>query len=121
MTTLSRRSLLGAGGALTLATVLAACADTGADGQAVSSNSQDADYDAVINSGPVAGDEAVAASTWASAIKQAGVFKTGGTKTSQIFSLEDPASGPRPAKRPRCRIRRPPVRAGAQAPRSRRR
>ena len=93
MTTLSRRSLLGASGALTLATVLAACADTGADGQAVSSNSQDADYDAVINSGPVAGDDAVAASTWASAIKQAGVFKTGGTKTSQIFSLEDPASG----------------------------
>ena len=37
MTTLSRRTLLSATGAVSLASVLAACADTGADGQAVSS------------------------------------------------------------------------------------
>ena len=46
MTTLSRRGLLATTGALSLAGVLAACADTGADGKAVASSSaSDADYD----------------------------------------------------------------------------
>ena len=38
MTTLSRRGLLATTGALSLAGVLAACADTGADGKAVASS-----------------------------------------------------------------------------------
>ena len=37
MTTLSRRTLLSATGAVSLVSVLTACADTGADGQTISS------------------------------------------------------------------------------------
>ena len=94
MATPNRRLFLSAAGAASLAAVLAACADTGADGQAVSSSSAGSvDYNTVINSGPVAADDAVAASTWASAIKEAGVLKTGGTKTAPVFSLEDATTG----------------------------
>ena len=98
MTTPNRRLFLSAAGAASLAAVLAACADTGADGRAVSSSSSSAsagavDYNTVINSGPVAADDVVAASTWASAIKEAGVLKTGGTKTAPVFSLEDATTG----------------------------
>ena len=98
MATPNRRLFLSAAGAASLAAVLAACADTGADGQAVSSSSSSAsagavDYNTVINSGPVAADDVVAASTWASAIKEAGVLKTGGTKTAPVFSLEDATTG----------------------------
>ncbi|MDU0348166.1 glutamate ABC transporter substrate-binding protein [Actinomyces sp. MRS3W] len=97
MSVLSRRSLLTATGAASLAAVLAACADTGADGQAIDASTSAAttavDYDTVINSGPVAADDVVAASTWASAIREAGVFNTGGVMTSEVFSLEDPATG----------------------------
>ena len=96
MATPNRRLFLSAAGAASLAAVLAACADTGADGRAVSSSSASAgavDYNTVINSGPVAADDAVAASTWASAIKEAGVLKTGGTKTAPVFSLEDATTG----------------------------
>lgn len=92
MTTLSRRTLLSATGAVSLTAILAACADTGADGQAVS-GSGETDYDTVINSGPVAAADVVAASTWASAIKEAGVLKTGGTKTAPVFSSEDATTG----------------------------
>ena len=98
MATPNRRLFLSAAGAASLAAVLAACADTGADGRAVSSSSSSAsagavDYNTVINSGPVAADDVVAASTWASAIKEAGVLKTGGTKTAPVFSLEDATTG----------------------------
>ena len=80
MATLSRRTLLCATSALPLSAVL--------DGGGHSS-----DYTTVINSGPVASADAVAASAWASAVKEAGVLSTGGTKTSQVFSLEDSATG----------------------------
>ena len=92
MATPNRRLFLSAAGAASLAAVLAACADTGADGRAVSSSSSSAsagavDYNTVINSGPVAADDVVASSAWASAVKEAGVLKTGGTKTAPVFSL----------------------------------
>ena len=98
MTTPNRRLFLSAAGAASLAAVLAACADTGADGRAVSSSSSSAsagavDYNTVINSGPVAADDVVASSAWASAVKEAGVLKTGGTKTAPVFSLEDATTG----------------------------
>ena len=64
MATPNRRLFLSVAGAASLAAVLAACADTGADGQAVSSSSAGSvDYNTFINSGPVAADDAVAAST----------------------------------------------------------
>ncbi|BDA63220.1 glutamate ABC transporter substrate-binding protein [Actinomyces capricornis] len=93
MTALTRRTLLGAASAASLATVLAACSDTGADGTAVASSTSGADYGTVINSGPVAPAEAVAASTWATAIKEAGKLQIGGTKVSLVFSQEDPTTG----------------------------
>ena len=90
MTTLSRRGLLATTGAVSLAGVLAACADTGADGKAVaSSTASEAAYDKAINSGPVAPADVVAASPWAAAVKQANKLVTGGTKTSEVFSWED--------------------------------
>ena len=100
MATPNRRLFLSAAGAASLAAVLAACADTGADGRAVSSSSSSSsasagavDYNTVINSGPVAADDVVASSAWASAVKEAGVLKTGGTKTAPVFSLEDATTG----------------------------
>ena len=98
MATPNRRLFLSAAGAASLAAVLAACADTGADGRAVSSSSSSAsagavDYNTVITSGPVAADDVVASSAWASAVKEAGVLKTGGTKTAPVFSLEDATTG----------------------------
>ena len=83
MITFSRRSLLATTGAISLAGVLAACADTGTDGKA------DAEYNKAINSGPVAAADVVAASSWATAVKKAGKLVTGGTKTSEVFSWED--------------------------------
>ena len=83
MTTFSRRSLLATTGAISLAGVLAACADTGTDGK------DDAEYNKAINSGPVAAADVVAASSWAAAVKKAGKLVTGGTKTSEVFSWED--------------------------------
>ena len=46
-------------------------------------------FDALVQNGPVASDEAIAASEWATAIKNAGVFKIGGTRTSCLFSQLD--------------------------------
>ena len=41
----------------------------------------------------MAADDVVASSAWASAVKEAGVLKTGGTKTAPVFSLEDATTG----------------------------
>ena len=44
-------------------------------------------FDALVAQGPVASADAIAASTWASKIKQAGTLRLGGTQTSNLFSL----------------------------------
>lgn len=46
-------------------------------------------FDALINSGAVASDDAIAASAWATAVKEAGVLRVGGTRTSFLFSQLD--------------------------------
>lgn len=46
-------------------------------------------FDALIASGPVADDSAIAASEWASAVKAAGNLRVGGTRTSFLFSQLD--------------------------------
>ena len=46
-------------------------------------------FDALLNSGPVASDEDIAASEWASAVKEAGILRVGGTRTSFLFSQLD--------------------------------
>ncbi|KAB8290951.1 glutamate ABC transporter substrate-binding protein [Bifidobacterium avesanii] len=45
-------------------------------------------YDAIINAGDVADDATIEANAWAKSVKDAGVLKVGGTKTSQLFSLQ---------------------------------
>ena len=46
-------------------------------------------FDALIAAGAVADDETVAASQWATAVKNAGVLRVGGTRTSFLFSQLD--------------------------------
>ena len=46
-------------------------------------------FDALIASGPVADADTIAASQWASAVKEAGILRVGGTRTSFLFSQLD--------------------------------
>lgn len=46
-------------------------------------------YDELITSGPVATEEEIAASEWATKVKEAGVLRVGGTRTSFLFSQLD--------------------------------
>ncbi|MBP3222563.1 MAG: glutamate ABC transporter substrate-binding protein [Actinomycetaceae bacterium] len=46
------------------------------------------DYDQLLQNTPVASDEVIAKSTWASEIKKAGTLKIGGVSTSTLFALE---------------------------------
>lgn len=50
-------------------------------------------FDALVAQGPVASAEAIASSTWASKIKQAGTLRLGGTQTSNLFSLLNEKDG----------------------------
>jgi len=56
-------------------------------------NSGNAPYDAIINGGAVADQATIDANQWAKAVKAAGVLKVGGSQTSNLFSLLDPATG----------------------------
>ena len=46
-------------------------------------------FDARLAAGPVASDEEIAASEWATAVQNAGVLRVGGTRTSFLFSQLD--------------------------------
>ncbi|MDE7232368.1 MAG: glutamate ABC transporter substrate-binding protein [Lachnospiraceae bacterium] len=46
-------------------------------------------FDALIASGSIADDADIAASSWASSVKEAGVLRIGGTRTSFLFSQLD--------------------------------
>ena len=46
-------------------------------------------FDALLATGPVASDDAIAASEWATAVKNAGILRVGGTRTSFLFSQLD--------------------------------
>lgn len=50
-------------------------------------------FDALVAQGPIASAETIAASTWASKIKQAGTLRLGGTQTSNLFSLLNEKDG----------------------------
>ena len=50
-------------------------------------------FDEVLASGPVADDAAIAASEWATKVKEAGKLRVGGVRTSALFSLEDVENG----------------------------
>ena len=46
-------------------------------------------FDALLASGPVADDDTIAANAWAKAVKDAGILRVGGTRTSFLFSQLD--------------------------------
>jgi glutamate transport system substrate-binding protein len=71
---------------------IAACADSGTAPQ-LPGSADTGSYDSVINGAPVADPATVAGSTWASAVKQRGTLRVGGTDTGPLFSLKDPATG----------------------------
>jgi len=84
---------------------LAACGSGGSDGASGTAasgdsgsttstfSSGDAAYDDIVNGGPTADDATIAANQWASAIKESGTLRVGGTKTSTLFSNLDPTTG----------------------------
>ena len=72
---------------------LAACGSDGSGATTSSFDSGDATYDGIVNGGPTADDATIAANEWASAVKASGTLRVGGTKTSTLFSLEDPTTG----------------------------
>lgn len=101
---LSRRQALGLGLGTTALLALAACdGDTAApEGDDSSSTDEEVDetvqldaeaYDALIASGVVAADDVVAANSWASKVKEAGVLRVGGVQTSMLFSLLNEKDG----------------------------
>lgn len=59
-----------------------------AEDQAATAINKEA-FDALIASGPVADAQTIAASEWATAVKEAGVLRIGGTRTSFLFSQLD--------------------------------
>ena len=72
-----------------LAVILAASL-TAAFAEATDAVAIDKDaFDALINGGAVASDDAIAASEWATAVKNAGTLRVGGTRTSFLFSQLD--------------------------------
>ena len=97
---LSRRQALGLGAAALASLGLVACdseeAPTGTPtGEDASEEVQldAAAYDELVASGPVADDETIAASTWATAVRDAGVLRVGGVQTSMLFSLLNEEDG----------------------------
>ena len=89
---LNRRQALGLGVAALASLGLVACGDAEApapatDEEASEETKLDASaYDELIASGAVATDDVIAASTWASAVKEAGKLRVGGVQTSLLFS-----------------------------------
>lgn len=97
---INRRQALGLGATTLAALGLAACDSSDAPapapaGEEASEETQiDAEaYDALIAAGAVATDDAIAASTWASKVKEAGTMRIGGVQTSMLFSLLNEKDG----------------------------
>lgn len=103
---LSRRQALGLGASALAALGLAGCdsddttTDDASDGSDDSGEEESeeteldaAAYDALLATGPVADDATVAASEWATAVKDAGTLRVGGVQTSMLFSLLNEEDG----------------------------
>ena len=104
---LDRRGFVAATFATVAGLGLAGCSDTSAEadkgsaaGSSKSSNDTEVSttldakaFDKLVNDGPKADDGAIAASTWATAVKDAGVFTIGGVQTSTLFSLLNEKDG----------------------------
>lgn len=89
---LNRRQALGFGAAALASLGLVACGDAEApapetDEEATEETKLDATaYDELVASGAVATDDEIAASAWASKVKEAGKLRVGGVQTSLLFS-----------------------------------
>ncbi|GAB3271912.1 glutamate ABC transporter substrate-binding protein [Sinomonas notoginsengisoli] len=103
---LSRRRLLGLSLGTLSAGALAACSSSpslpassgsassgGSPGSGSGSAIDLAAFDAVLSKGAVADASLVDGNEWAKAIKARGSINRGGTDTSSLFSLRDPATG----------------------------
>ena len=89
---LGRRSALGLGAAALASLGLVACGDAEAPAPSTDEEASEgtkldaAAYDELVTSGAVAPDDIVAASAWATAVKEAGTLRVGGVQTSLLFS-----------------------------------
>lgn len=102
---LSRRQALGLGASALAALGLAGCDSDDTTTDDASDSSDDgseedeateldaAAYDALLATGPVADDATVAASEWATAVRDAGTLRVGGVQTSMLFSLLNEEDG----------------------------
>lgn len=98
MRTTFRTRRLGAVAALAAATALAlsACSPEAPTSEGTTPAETGGDtavtQESIVAGGPVADDATVEANEWASAIREAGVLRLGGTETSELFSLLDPTT-----------------------------
>ena len=91
-----RRAIVAAAAALPLVGLAACGSDTGDGpdlGGAGGGDEEGSPFADVIASGPVAEDDAVAASAWAAAIKEKDQLIRGGTVANQVFSLASTTGG----------------------------
>ena len=91
-----RRAIVAAAAALPLVGLAACGSDTGDGpdlGGAGGGDEEGSPFADVIASGPVAEDDAVAASAWAAAIKDKDQLIRGGTVANQVFSLASTTGG----------------------------
>ena len=71
---------------------LVACSpeeETSTDGTSEGTEASGDAYETLIAEGPVADDATIEANEWASAVKESGALRVGGTETSELFSLLD--------------------------------
>ncbi|MDO4632755.1 MAG: glutamate ABC transporter substrate-binding protein [Eubacteriales bacterium] len=78
-----------AGVALTAVLAMSTVAFVGAEEEDTGIALDKTAYDELIAAGDVADDETIASSTWAQSVKDAGVLRVGGTRTSYLFSQLD--------------------------------
>ena len=96
--TLTRRQALGLGAATIAALGLVACDDAPAPGTTGEETPEEAQldagaYDALLATGPVAADEEIATSEWATKVRDAGTLRVGGVQTSLLFCLLNEKDG----------------------------
>lgn len=93
---LDRRQALGLGFGATALLALAGCDSEAPAPESTDGTEEEVDetvqldaaaYDALIASGAVASDDVIAASAWATKVKEAGTLRVGGVQTSMLFSL----------------------------------
>ena len=98
---LSRRQALGIGAGALCALGLVGCdsdSDDTSDDSSTDDTTEEAEldadaYDALLATGPVADDDTIAASEWATSVKEAGTMRVGGVQTSMLFSLLNEEDG----------------------------